>query len=340
MVRQSICLFYGADGKGKSYVITSLLASAIANGSVLGRTSKINRVLYVSGEGNVFLPLRLKALQDTYGNLGGFDVLRDFDGDINLYNFGAMQRFADCVAELNEFELPYDVIIFDTLNSMSEGAKESSADDTAKLKACLKMVCTRLDCSVFIIHHSGKTDDNEGGQAKDVRGSSAITAMCDLIIRIHDNQIICRKVRNGKVFSPIPFKIESLGNSAIARLMSDNEGDNIKVGTLDMCVKALREDGSLSNIQVTRLVFNPNAKRTTERQLEIISQARLKYASLYRQIEIDNIDDLIDIADNHNSNELDNDDYDEFSHLDYDEDNDIAPLDEVLSTRDLLRENL
>jgi hypothetical protein len=343
MVRQSICLFYGADGKGKSYVITSLLANALCNGNVLGREAKINRILYVSGEGNVFLPLRLKALQENYGDISGFDVLRDFDGDINLYSYGAMDRFIDVVREINEFNDPYDVIVFDTLNSMSEGAKESSADDTAKLKACMKLVCTKLDCSIFIVHHSGKTDDNEGGQAKDVRGSSAITAMCDLIIRIHDNQLICRKVRNGKVFSPVPYKIETVGNSAIARFMTDNATDNPPIGSIDFCVKSLVDNPELSNIQLTRLVFNPNAQRTTSKQAEIISQARLKYANIYEQkkiVEIDTVDDVVDIADFISPNELDNDDYDEFSFLpDADAMGDSLPnVIVATSTRDLLRQ--
>ena len=271
---QSIIVCYGGDGQGKTTAILSQIAMSITQGTMLGRDSKIKRVLYISGEGNVFLPFKVKSLSETFGDLAnGLDIIRDNEGDINLFDKSKIKTLILKIQDANQFSDSYDLVIFDNLNAFGEGYNESSANDIALLKSNIKLINNTIGCSTLVVHHSQKIKNGEESEeAKDVRGSSAITSMCDNVWYVHNKQIHCRKTRNGHDFNPIAFSINDVNGVGVATFA--NSPIKEKVSTKQLIANSLANNPDISNMAIIREVFNPNAKRYTDKQMELINEVR------------------------------------------------------------------
>lgn len=288
---KAISMLYGGDGQGKTTALLGQVSLALTQQKMFDRDCKINKILYISGEGNMFLPYTIKALTSHYGDLSGLDIIRDDNSDILLYDEQFMSVLSDKIAEVTEFGYKYDLVIFDNLQCFLGEANESSASDTAILKRNLKKLTNALDCGVLLIHHSQKMKNgDEGETAKDVRGSSGLTGMCDVVMFVHSHAIHCRKVRNGHGFDAIPFRVETVMGTKIGTFPTGMVVKEMPKQDLDLCIEQLRANPKLSMIALTRLVWSEKATGTTPRQKEIIRKAMeiVNGDNAYTQVTIDN----------------------------------------------------
>jgi KaiC/GvpD/RAD55 family RecA-like ATPase len=81
----------------------------------------------------------------------------------------------------------YDLVVIDTLSYVHHVEDENASADMKPVMAALKQIAKRTNCSIILIHHTGK---GAGGKniAEKARGSSAIAAAADVILDWGDRE--------------------------------------------------------------------------------------------------------------------------------------------------------
>jgi hypothetical protein len=170
-----LSMVYGESGAGKTF-ITLDMACCIATGREWkGNRTRPGVVVYLCGEGNFGLRLRVAAWAKKHDTTS-LDNLIVSNRAIDLNSMTAM----DIVKAVREVTTdPVSIVFIDTLNNHMAG-DENSAKDTRQLVNACKAVISELRCSVCLNHHIG-----HGGEAKGrARGSSAWKASLDSSILI------------------------------------------------------------------------------------------------------------------------------------------------------------
>lgn len=201
-----LSMLYGESGAGKTF-ITLDMACCIATGQQWkGNRTKPGVVVYLCGEGNFGLRLRVAAWAKKYG-ITNLDNLVVSNRAIDLNSMTAM----DIVRAVHEVTSDRVSIVFiDTLNNHMAG-DENSAKDTRQLVNACKLVISELRCSVCLNHHIG-----HGGDAKGrARGSSAWKASLDSSILISKNEsdivtVSSTKMKDAKPPSELHGRLEQI----------------------------------------------------------------------------------------------------------------------------------
>jgi len=316
LTKKAVAMLYAPEGRHKTFLMMYLLSEMCIHGTFLGRASTIKKVLYVSGEGNIDVPLRLQSLREYHQHdplLDNFHVILD-DSQIDLNKRLDVDIFIERIQSHNEFNDKYDMIVFDTLSAFTASFRESSNDDSKTLKMNLSHMCNSLDCNVFFLHHSPKTKDGE--DSSEYRGASGIGGFLDLSIYIAGDFIKCRKVKSGQKFDSIAYGVKPFLESIVAIPDTSTAPMKAKPSIKQAISELLTSQPDISNMQIIRSVFNANAKRYTDKQIEQINEARNELGihskrANAKQTElppIGNVDtDIAVISDFISLNELDND---------------------------------
>jgi len=188
----TVSLMTGAPGIGKSFLALKL-SDCIATGSNFAyMPTREGRVLFDSEEMTV-REMQPRILDFRMASNNGHLLFR-FQQDIKInFDIGKVQR----MVETEEA----DVLILDTFSDC-HCAPESSNDVMKMIISKLRdKVARQFNCSILLIHHSGK-DYGNGTGANDSRGAIAIEAGCsDIMVckRLEDGQryIHFKKVRHG-----------------------------------------------------------------------------------------------------------------------------------------------
>jgi hypothetical protein len=172
IVDNSLVLFYGEPGTGKTYVALHM-AMCIANGLPwLGKKTMKKKVLFIDEDnGQYRVKSRIQEIANGMGktekDLVPIEAL--IINGIKLDREADMKRIMDVVTN-NGFEL----IVIDVFRNFFEG-KENDSDVLSKIMLNLRTIVEKTGISLIILHHTTKNGET-------YRGSSAIGGAVDLEI--------------------------------------------------------------------------------------------------------------------------------------------------------------
>ncbi|MEU0791426.1 AAA family ATPase [Amycolatopsis sp. NPDC005961] len=163
----------GESGAGKSFVATAIgLAVATGRMALNRQANRKGRVLYIAGEGQKGLRLRIQSWLSAMNETLEPGALRLVQASPQLVDTAAVEQLRRFV-EMHEI----DLVIVDTLARSNVGADENSAQDQGVAVAALDRIRSGYEpCTLLAVHHAGK-----GGQ---YRGSTALKAAADTMISV------------------------------------------------------------------------------------------------------------------------------------------------------------
>ena len=176
-----LAMLYGESGVGKTF-ITLDMALCVATGlDWMGCRVRQGVVVYLCGEGNYGLRLRVAAWAKHRGRTDLQNLVVS-NRSIDITSATAHTILAAVREVTSE---PVSLVIVDTLNNHMPG-DENSARDTRELVNACKIVMDALGCAVCLNHHIG-----HGGEARGrARGSSAWKASLDSSILVSKSEEI------------------------------------------------------------------------------------------------------------------------------------------------------
>ena len=172
--KKGIVTIYGASGSSKSFVAIDLAMNLALGNAWFGIpvTTKVP-VVYVALEGFTGVVKRLQGWCKHYkwypNNL---EVTRD---ELLLAENKSVDDF---ISFYRGREFSGGIVIIDTLNNACPNIDENHAGAMSGVIYNLKRIQTELDCTVLIIHHSGKNEENG------MRGSSSLKASMDSVLHV------------------------------------------------------------------------------------------------------------------------------------------------------------
>lgn len=170
-----LTMLYGESGVGKTFITLDMAACVACGMEWMGCKVRPGVVVYLCGEGNYGLRLRVAAWAKDRGRT-------DLDNLVvsnRAIDIGAMTAGTILTAIREATDKPVSLVIVDTLNNHMAGDENSARDTRLMVNAC-KMVIDSLGCAVCLNHHIG-----HGGDAKGrARGSSAWKASLDSSILV------------------------------------------------------------------------------------------------------------------------------------------------------------
>lgn len=226
--QNSTALIFGPSGSGKSFVAIDLgLSIAAEKKDWHGhKIAQDGAVFYIAGEGVDGIKKRRKAWLKS----NRIDVAIPFfvtNGPVQVLD---EKSIADLEFRIDELKLKHKVdpalIVIDTLNRNFGDGDENSTKDMTLFISSIDRIRRRYDnCSVLIVHHSGKSDTHNA------RGASALKASMDWEYELSMNGDGVLTLKNTKVKdygSPpkISFKLEKV-------MLDWKDADGIK---LDSCI--------------------------------------------------------------------------------------------------------
>jgi len=195
-----LAMLLGEPETGKSFVAFDLAACIASGVEWHGRRIRQGPVVYVMGEGHGGFARRAKAWEVHHSmSLTAAPI---------FYSRAAVRFFvpgdvAALVSELDALPVRPAMITIDTLARAFMGGDENSAEDAGRFIAECDMLRERYQCTVVVVHHTGK---NNGGRA---RGSGAFFGAVDaeLVATRTDDVIVlaCGKMKDGPRFPAMPF---------------------------------------------------------------------------------------------------------------------------------------
>ena len=176
IIDKSLAVVFGAPASYKSFLVLDWALSVAHGSDWNGRPTVAGRCLYLAMEGQSGISVRAAAwhkdrvLSDAdapfYTVTQPLSMALDQSDDIRL-----LVEAIDAMGEAPS------LIIVDTLaRSFAGGADENSATDMGTFIRNLDLIRERYDCTVVVVHHTGKSGD--------IRGSSALMGAVDTAISI------------------------------------------------------------------------------------------------------------------------------------------------------------
>jgi len=188
LVDAALTMLFGQPGEGKS-LLAAVLANAVANGdAVAGLAARQGRAVYIDAEnGKWEIHRRVHTLGLSEQDLelyeaDGFDLRRD------------ISELAKIVADAKP-----QLLVLDSLASLTPGFKENDADQTSPVLDALRRLAHRSELAILLIHHARKDGET-------YRGNTGILASVDAAFRLARDKddpdrarrfLSCHKMRVG-----------------------------------------------------------------------------------------------------------------------------------------------
>jgi hypothetical protein len=167
-------------------------------------------VVYVAAEGAGGLAKRIKALMEHYQTNGEPPV--DFyfiDQAVNLLEPGTV---AEAVAAVKDLDVHPKLVVFDTYARSMVGGDENSAKDAGLAISSIDRMRFELGAAVLVIHHTGKTGDEE-------RGSGALRGAADTMMKLTRTPssllLTVDKQKNFVAGPPIRLRLDQVADSLV-----------------------------------------------------------------------------------------------------------------------------
>jgi len=215
----TICLLYGEPESGKSFIALSMCHS-VSNGTPwMGYECQSANALYIYGEGAAGIKKRMSALEDEYGSSGN---IRFMPYPVDFHGIGDTGML---IKQLNELSFTPGFVVVDTLAMSFGDGDENNSKDMNKFIRNLKQLRDKFNCTVLLVHHSGKN------VKRGERGSSAL---------------------RGAIDSAIKVEKKCIGRKVICTLTSDKQKDEEKNDPILLELKKVNLGASLSSVVVVK----------------------------------------------------------------------------------------
>ena len=216
--RGSSSMIYGKSGDGKTFFTIDMLCKIAAGQPWRDRRVKSTLIVYVASEAGSSIARRFVAWRET--NLGeARDSLTPLAVITKGPNLMKTEDVLDLEREIDRLSkhagIPVGIIAFDTLSRSAAGADENSAKDIGSIIGAGDYLRDKMGAAVLYVHHSGKD------VTKGARGSSALHAACDTVIRVENKVATIEKSRDGLTGQDYPFDLK------MVVLGVDSDGDEI-----------------------------------------------------------------------------------------------------------------
>ena len=185
----SFSIIYGAPGSGKSFLAIDMGLSIAAGMPWQGKQVKQGSVLYIAGEGDGGMKLRVQAFEMYHG----FSVHPPFRVLPSAVNFNDDQSVEKLLQTVEELRGDFSVIFIDTVARALPGCDENSAADMGRFISACDRLRHGTGSAVIGVHHSGKVSD------RGMRGSSALLGAVDtsMVVSASDG-LMCLKTEKQK----------------------------------------------------------------------------------------------------------------------------------------------
>ena len=184
--RAALTGLFAPGGDGKSLLAAAVAAALAHGGEVAGIACETGTTIYLDGENGEWEihrrvhTLGLPAKGVRMADASGFDLRRH------------LQLLAEIIAEQHP-----DLVVLDSLRSLTPGLDENDTKQTAAVLDPLRRLTHESGTAILLIHHTNKA-------GKDFRGASSIRDSCDALWhlgRADDDDdrsrrfLACRKMR-------------------------------------------------------------------------------------------------------------------------------------------------
>lgn len=240
----SVIMIYGPSGVGKTFATIDMACSLAYDGKWYTGSGKPGSVVYVAGESGRGIVKRVDAWRSSRGITKDLDRLIVNNGPVDLGNSDTIERFIKVIEKFSP-----SLVVFDTLARCTPGKDENSSGVMGNIIKQLDRVKTELKTSVAIVHHTGKSGDQE-------RGSSALRAAMDTMIAVRQEEKIggisinCEKQKEAEGFDPMYFKLSPLNSSLVLAPVNEEEVQTKTVE--DSVFDYIRENPGCCNKVITK----------------------------------------------------------------------------------------
>lgn len=224
LLEQSVASIYGPPASFKSFLALDIAMSLASGSTWNGKQIIPGGVAYVAAEGAAGLRNRVSAWMSDRGVAApeSFTVIPE------IVPLSDRQAVDDLIAGLQHraeaTAFPIKLVVLDTLARCSVGVDENSSKEMGVVIDAVIRIRTALNCTVLIVHHTGK--DSKRG----MRGSNRLVGDLDTTIEIErgDASVTMRvqKQKDAEDGDPIRFEmrkveISTQANSLVPVLINE-----------------------------------------------------------------------------------------------------------------------
>jgi hypothetical protein len=266
--KDAVVIVGGDGGVGKSAMLVEMVARLSTGTPFLGQyPARKAHILYAVGEGMSGYGARFAAVDRAHGL--DADRVRLIAQGVNLTSEKSMEQVRAAVAERK-----VDVVIFDTLSSLSTLESENDAAEVGRVLNNAKRVReANPGCTVIIVHHTNKAS---GG----LRGSSVIRDNADVVWMLRGDPdafyMSTKSKHGGKVKDGEPAEIHGLslvsahGSVVVESALGPQEGTSTadrrakdmseqlipgtEYSTADLREMARKDDPTVSEATIKRTI--------------------------------------------------------------------------------------
>lgn len=225
----------GASGHGKSFVALDIAA----------KVSLQSPAVYIAGEGISGYSARWEAWRDYHQVTN--NRLTFYTRALQVMDLAEMAMFID-VLRVNKPE----VVVVDTLARSAVGLDENSAKDMGQFIAACDYLRHELECSLIIVHHTGKSGE--------IRGSTALYGAADAVLSVAKVDGLIR-VSNSQLWGGKSKYHEDNYTSYFK--LTPHEANGFEGAILAPAEKLEDLAGKLSELQLSLLSVLADRNRTT-----------------------------------------------------------------------------
>ena len=220
VVRRTINMIVGKSGDTKSFLALHMGLGLAHNQSFFGLDSDNDNeipVIFNALEGAYGLKNRIDGWCKHY-RLEHPDNFRVLEGNPILNDDKSVDEYIKYLQSINFKD---GLLFIDTYNQATPSMDENSAGATGQVMANCQKIIQTTRATIFLIHHTGKSDDSE------YRGSSAIMGSLDTMIRVKNTgkdwyEWTIKKIKDGEVGTSYKYKTHQIDLGVTAKGRNKN----------------------------------------------------------------------------------------------------------------------
>ena len=215
VIRRTINMIVGKSGDTKSFLALHMGLGLAHNQSFFGLDSDNDNeipVIFNALEGAYGLKNRIDGWCKHY-RLEHPDNFRVLEGNPILNDDKSVDEYIEYLQSINFKD---GLLFIDTYNQATPSMDENSAGATGQVMANCQKIIQTTRATIFLIHHTGKSDDSE------YRGSSAIMGSLDTMIRVKNTgkdwyEWTIKKIKDGEVGTSYKYKTHQIDLGVTAK---------------------------------------------------------------------------------------------------------------------------